>query len=360
MVWLLLLAGLACLILGAEILVRSGSALAARLGISSLVIGLTVVAFGTSSPELAVSAKAALSGQSDIALGNIVGSNIFNVLFILGISALISPLVVSKQLVKVDIPIMIGVSILLLLMAIDGKLSQLDGAVLFSGIISYTVFSLWLSKKENKGNALGNTDKEKAKSGRGSVGMNILLCLIGLVILVIGAKWFVEGAVTIARQWGISELVIALTIVAAGTSMPEVATSIIAALRKETDIAVGNVVGSSIFNILAILGIASLLAGPKGLSVSMGIMDFDLPVMIAVAFACLPIFFSGHIISRWEGVVFLMYYVAYVLYLILKSQEHDLLPIMSKTMWAFVIPITVLTLGVVYFQSRKKARTVLP
>ncbi len=354
-----LVAGLGALVWGAEMLVRGGARLAARLGVSSLVIGLTIVAYGTSSPELAVSAKAAILGQSDIALGNVVGSNIFNVLFILGVSALISPLVISKQLVKVDVPIMILVSVLLYIFSLDGKLGRLDGIILLLGIIIYSAFAVTLSKREARRLENNNLTKEsfpKDERSASSIVKNIVLCLIGLGVLVVGAKFFVSGAVAIARTLGVSDLVIALTIVAAGTSLPEVATSIMATLRGERDIAVGNVIGSNIFNILGIMGVSILLAGPAGITVSPGVLDFDLPVMLAVVLASLPIFFSGHRIERWEGFIFILYYIAYVSYLILKSEEHDMLPFMNGMMFAFVIPLTLLTLVVVYCQSHFKLR----
>lgn len=355
--WLFLLLGLGLLVAGAEMLVRGGSRLAARLGVSSLLIGLTIVAYGTSAPELAVSAKAALSGQPDIAIGNVVGSNIFNVLFILGVSALITPLVVSQQLVRVDVPIMIGVSVMLILMSLDGKLGLIDGAILLSCFFAYTFLVVKIAKKESKQvqqeyeKEFGSEKLSEKKSTSVLLGQ-IFLIVMGLVVLVIGARLFVESSISLARSFGISELVIALTIVAAGTSMPEVATSIMASIRGERDIAVGNVIGSNIFNIVAILGVSSLLAGQAGLQVSKAVFDFDLPIMLAVAVACLPIFFTGHKISRWEGAVFLLYYIFYVVYLILKASEHDQLPNFSSAMIFFVMPITVLTMFVVYFQSR--------
>jgi len=363
MTWFLLVVGLGVLALGAELLVKGGSSLAARLGLSSLVIGLTIVAFGTSAPELAVSAKAVIQGQTDIALGNVIGSNIFNVLFILGISALITPLAVSQQLVRIDVPVMIGVSILVLLLSLDGKLGQMDGAGMFFCFLFYTVMAIRMGKKESQNvqqeyekefgpKKLGSTKSAKALLGQ------ILLIAAGLGLLVIGARVFVDAAIGIARGLGLSELVIALTIVAAGTSMPEVATSIMASIRGEKDIAVGNVVGSNIFNLVGILGFSSLIAGAEGIPVSKDALGFDVPVMIAVAMACLPIFFTGHKISRWEGGVFLLYYVAYVAYLIFKSSEHDQLPVFSSTMLMFVMPITVLAMIVIYFQSRRKGREV--
>lgn len=354
--WILLIAGLTFLVVGAEVLVRGGVSFASRIGISSLVIGLTIVAFGTSSPELIVSAKGVLAGSPNIAIGNVVGSNIFNVLFILGISALICPLTVSQQLIRIDVPIMIGVSVLALILSSDGILGKADGILLLTGIVLYTWFVIHLGKKEKKKEVIQEYELEfglarKSKSWL----LDIFLIAGGLGVLILGARWFVDGAVGIARGLGISELVIALTIVAAGTSMPEVATSVMASIRKERDIAVGNVVGSNIYNILAILGVSSILA-KDGLPVSSGVMGFDMPIMIAVAIACLPIFFTGRGISRWEGGVFVFYYAAYTAYLISKSSGHDQLAMMSWIMMIFVIPLTVLTMTVIYFQTHFKVK----
>ena len=352
---LLFTTGLGALVLGAEILVRGASRLAAAAGISPLVIGLTVVAFGTSTPELAVSVRAALSGQADIALGNVVGSNIFNILFILGLSALITPLVVAQQVVRLDVPIMIGVSVLLLILGLDGRLTWPDGVLLVAGIVAYSVFVIREGRKETA-EVMAEYEKEYA---RGSVpGARLILvqvaCILaGLGLLVIGAHWLVDGAVALARVLGISELVIGLSIVAAGTSLPEVATSIIAAIRGERDIAVGNVVGSNIYNILLILGLSAIIA-PSGITVAPAAWAFDIPVMIAVALACLPIFVTGHLIARWEGLLFVGYYVAYVLYLILASLEHDALPLFSVTMMAYVLPLTAVTLLVLYVRAARR------
>lgn len=320
-------------------------------------IGLTIVAYGTSSPELAVSANAVLAGQTDIALGNVVGSNIFNVLFILGAASLICPLQVSAQLVRVDVPVMVGVSSALLVMSLDGKLGRIDGILLLAGMAAYTFLVIHLGRKASSLAKKDLESKTQETIGKASalktLVWNIFLCLAGLGVLIWGAGWFVEAAIQIARSFGISELVIALTIVAAGTSMPEVATSIMASIRKERDIAVGNVVGSNIFNILGILGVSIVLAGEKGLSVPAGLMHFDYVVMIAAAAACLPIFFSGHTIARWEGGVFFFYYVVYTLYLILKASEHDQLPVFNNVVLFFVLPLSVLTAGVIYYQSSR-------
>jgi cation:H+ antiporter len=353
------IAGLVLLVLGAESLVRGASKLASSLGVPPLIVGLTVVAYGTSTPEVAVSLQAALAGQADIALGNVVGSNIFNVLFILGLSAVIAPLIVSRQLVWMDVPIMIGVSVLLLLMALDGRVSRLEGGVLVLGIVGYTVFLIRQARQER------NAAREAA-DGAGGEGprpapasmvrtwvVNLACIAAGLGLLVLGARWFVESSIAIARLMGVSELVIALTIVAAGTSMPEVATSIIASIRGERDIAVGNVVGSSIYNLLAVLGLAALIA-PGGVAVAPAALDFDIPVMVAVAVACLPIFVTGHLIARWEGWLFFGYYVAYTAYLILASQQHDTLPAFSLVMGAFVVPLTGVTLLVLAARARRR------
>jgi cation:H+ antiporter len=344
----LFLAGLGLLVLGAEWLVKGASRLAAAAGISPLVIGLTVVAFGTSAPETAVSVKSALAGQVDIALGNVVGSNIFNVLFILGASAAITPLVVASQLIRLDVPVMIGVSGLMLLLAADGSIGRLDAALLFAGALVYTAFQVRQSRRETT----AVKDEYAHEYGpRGSAAaVNGGLVAAGLALLVLGSRWLVSGAVAFAQALGVSELVIGLTIVAAGTSLPEVATSILAALRGERDIAVGNVVGSNIFNVLAVLGLAGL-AAPAGLRASDALLRFDLPVMIAVAVACLPIFASGAQIARWEGVLFLSYYVAYSAYVVLAAQQHDALPAFSAVMEAFVLPLTALTLAVVAWRA---------
>jgi cation:H+ antiporter len=355
---LLFVIGLGFLILGAEALVRGASRLAAAIGISPLVIGLTVVAFGTSSPELAVSVKSALSAQPNIALGNVVGSNIFNVLFILGLSALIVPLVVSQQLVRLDVPLMIALSVIVLILSLDANLSRTDGIMLVAVLVIYVWFLIYQSRRENIA-----IQEEYAKEfgtekrARGNTVNNIGMVLGGLVLLVLGSRWLVDSAVSFAQYLEVSELVIGLTIIAAGTSLPEVVTSVIAAIRGERDIAVGNVVGSNIFNIMGVLGFTSIVA-PTGIEVSTAVIGFDMPVMIAVALACLPIFFTGGVISRQEGALLLGYYVAYTLYLILAASHHDTLPGFSAVMLYFVIPLTVVTLIIAALRemrSRKKS-----
>jgi len=283
-------AGLALLGFGAELLVRGASRLAAAFGISPIVIGLTVVAFGTSAPELAVSLKAAFAGQADLAMGNVIGSNILNVLLILGASAVIVPLVVHAQLIRLDVPLLIGVSVLVLLMGLDGRIGRLDGLLLFAGALAYTGFLVRQSRRENAA-VQAEYAAEYAAKRVASPLVNGLLVLAGLVLLVGGSRLLVTAALAFARAMGVSELIVGLTIVAAGTSLPEIATSILAAARGERDIAVGNVVGSNLFNILIVLGLTALVS-PDGVAVAPGALDFDLPVMVAVAVACLPIFFT--------------------------------------------------------------------
>ncbi len=343
-----LIVGLVLLVVGGELLVRGASALALIAKISPLVIGLTVVAFGTSAPELAVSIQAGMSGNSSIAVGNVVGSNIFNVLFILGVSALIAPLVVSVQLVRREVPLMIGVSLLVVLLALDGTLGLLDGLLLTVGIVSYTAWSVISSRRETAAakaeyaQEFGGLPAGPAMGLR-PIALNLGLLLAGLAVLIVGARLLVDSAVSMASALGVSDVIIGLTIVAAGTSLPEVVTSVIATIRKERDIAIGNVVGSNIFNILGILGISALVT-PGGLSVAPSMINFDLPVMIAVALACLPIFFTGMTIARWEGLLFLGYYVAYTTYLVLAATQHDALPAYSSVMFTFVLPLTAVTL----------------
>jgi cation:H+ antiporter len=322
-------------------------------GISPLVVGLTVVAFGTSAPELAVSLQAALRNQPDIAVGNVVGSNIFNVLFILGLAAAIRPLVVSRQLVQREVPIMVGVSFVSFALMLDGMMNRVDGLLLFGGLLVYTTVAIRLSRSETR--ASRSESEPEVQEGGSKLALRCAQILAGLVLLVLGAHWLVASAVEIARSMGVSELVISLTIVAAGTSLPEVAASIVATLRGEREIAVGNVVGSNIFNLLAILGITAL-AAPQGISVAAAALAFDLPVMLAVAVACLPIFFTGHKISRWEGFLFFVYYVAYAIFLTLGAQQHASLPAFSGVMMSFVIPLTAITLLVFFWRAVRAAR----
>ncbi len=356
---LLFAAGLAALIAGAELLVRGASKLALSFGISPLVVGLTIVAFGTSAPEMAVSVGAVLDGRTDLAVGNVVGSNIFNVLFILGVSALIVPLAVHVQLIRQELPIMIGAALLVALMGLDGRISGLESGVLLALLIVYTVFLIVQSRREGADAEADDYERELQPAAAGAWdshwAVQLLLIAAGLAALVLGADWLVTAAVTVAKQLGISDVVIGLTIVAAGTSLPEVAASIAAAIKGERDIAVGNVVGSNVFNLLGCIGLAGVAAGGvgSGLELPPALLRFDLWVMVAVMFACLPIFMSGREIARWEGGLFVGYYIAYVAYLILQAQQHALLASYSAVMLSFVLPLTLVTLVVVMIRPGK-------
>lgn len=362
---LLLVGGLASLIVGAQALVRGASAAGSALGIPSLVIGLTVVAFGTSAPEMAVSVASGLSGRADLAVGNVIGSNIFNTLFILGVAALVAPLVVSSQLVRWDVPICIGVSAGALLLAASGAVSRGEGALLLVLLVAYMAFLVVQSvraspdpasngARPNGAGFSGGAHRRDHRFSRAYRWAKTLgLVIGGLTLLVLGTQWFVDGATTAARRLGVGELTIGLTVVAGGTSLPELATSVLAAARGERDLAVGNVVGSNIFNLVAVLGVTAAVS-PRGVPVSSAALWLDFPVMIAVAVACLPIFFTGSRISRWEGALFLGYYGAYAAYLVLSATDHAALSAFSWTMAAFVIPITVVTLGVLGARSWRR------
>jgi cation:H+ antiporter len=351
----LFIIGLVLLIGGAESLVRGASSLAVSVGISPLVVGLTVVAFGTSSPELAVTVQSSFQGQADIALGNVVGSNIANILLIIGVGAVITPLIVSQQLVRLEVPLMIGISFLLYGLWLDGLISRWDGLLLSTLAIAYTFFTVQQSRKETKAIQAEYAQEFSAPQPGGAKHLIIQLSLIavGLVLLVIGSNWLVNGAVALAELFGLSELVIGLTIIAIGTSLPEVATVVVASLRGERDIAVGNAIGSNIFNILLVLGLCAVVA-PAGVNVTATALQFDMPVMIAVAIACLPIFFTNYQITRWEGGIFLIYYAVYLTYLVLDANGNQAADTVRNVMF-FIIPLTVLTIIILLVRALRRS-----
>lgn len=311
---LIAIVGLVILTLGADVLVDGATGLARRFGVSPIVVGLTIVAFGTSAPEMAVSVVGARTGLADVAVGNVVGSNIFNVLLILGLAAVVAPLVVHRRLIQVDVPLMIAASGLTWIFARDGVFSTLEGAALFLGILAYTGHALRQALREQGG---PEADDDASMTGL-AAGARIAG---GLALLVLGSRWFVDGSVSVAHGLGVDDRIIGLTLIAAGTSLPELATSVVAAWRGQRDIAVGNVVGSNIFNLLAVLGLSAMIA-PAGLPVSAGALTLDLPVMVAVAAVCLPFFFTGHKVSRLEGTIFLVSYLAYTAWLVLDVLDH--------------------------------------
>jgi cation:H+ antiporter len=303
--------GLAMLYFGAEWLVKGSIAISNKLGVSQLVIGLTVVAFGTSAPELAVSVSSAMQGLSDVALGNVVGSNIVNIGAILGISAIISPIIVSKSTIRKEVPIMIGISFLLLAIILDGKIDFIDGALLVIGIIVFIGYSYRSSKKD--------TDIEKIPVSqvlqKNVFSKSLIFIAIGLLLLTAGSFLTVDNAVIIGSSFGISELFMGLTVIAIGTSLPELITSIVAAKKGHADLSIGNIVGSNIFNIMAILGISSLISG---ITVSEQVL-IDVGIMLAFSLVLIPIMRSGFVISRKEGIFLIAGYIGYVVFLFYRQ-----------------------------------------
>lgn len=307
---LMLLAGFFCLILGAEGLVGGARSISLRLGLTPLFIGLTVVACGTSTPELVVSVQAALQGKGDISVANVVGSNIFNIACILGITALITPIRVYLTVIKADIPIMIVVSVVALWLVSQGEIARLAGFFLTLALGIYLSLTYYLAMKES-GAIAGSEIQQSGSEFSGSWPKDIFYIIGGVALMVLGSKLLVDSVSHIARFAGISEAIIGLTVVSAGTSMPELATSVIAALKRQPDVAVGNVVGSNIFNILGILGISSLLTPLSAPGVSL----VDLTVMVVVAVLLLPLAWTGKILTRWEGGFLLFGYGLYLWWL---------------------------------------------
>lgn len=306
--WLSIIGGFVILTLGAESLVRGASSIALKLGLSPLIIGLTIVAFGTSAPELAVSIKSAVAGNSGIALGNVIGSNIANIGLILGITALIRPIKIESQMVKRDIPIMIAASLLFWGLLLDDGLSFIDGAILTTLLVTYLSYSYFTADKQT------SAENEAEAAGQ-SQWLSIIFIIVGISMLVGGGILFVDGAVALAQSFGISEIIVGLTIVAIGTSMPELVTSIVAALKGQSDIAIGNVVGSNLFNILGILGVTALIHPIIGNDIS----ALDWQVMIGLAVMLLPFAYTGLRIGRREGAILVLGYLAYISYLVIQA-----------------------------------------
>jgi cation:H+ antiporter len=353
----LFLLGFVFLVVGADTLVKGASEFATSVGISPLVVGLTIMAFGTSAPELAVSVQSAYVGQPDLTVGNVIGSNILNILMVLGIAAVIAPLTVNTKLIKMDVPLMIAMSILLYLLSMDLMISYIDGIILFSILLVYTVYLIVQSRRDNS--IIAEAEMEELEelqkhSKETSIWVKVAYIVIGLVLLVLGADWLVKGAVVIAQYFGLSELIIGLTIIAIGTSLPELAATVAASLRGEKDLIIGGAVGSNLFNISMVLGISSIVA-PAGIQVSPIALNVDMIIMIAVAILCLPTFFSGKQLDRWEGFLFLGYYVAYTIYLLLSALDHPSLPLFNQIMLWGVVPATVVLLSFHIWHEHRQA-----
>jgi cation:H+ antiporter len=353
----LLIAGLVGLVAGAEALVRGAARLAARTGMSSVVIGLTVVAFGTSAPELAVSVGDALRGGPEagsIAIGNVVGSNIANILLVLGAaSAVGGALFVAQRIVRLDVPIMIGASVLLLVFVLNEKLGRIEGVVLLTLL---AVYLTWTVISATRGSAPGIvTEYEDALDpealAKASVLSDIGFLILGLVLLVFGSQALVNSASDIAADLGVSDLVIGLTVVAIGTSLPEVATSVLAAFRGQRDLAVGNAIGSNLFNLLAVLGVTAVVS-PNAIPVAASAVQVDIPVMVAVAVACLPIFANGYVLNRWEGIAFLVAYAGYLTWVVLDATENVSRDTYGDVVLFFVVPIITITIATLWYRGR--------
>jgi cation:H+ antiporter len=357
----LILIGLIGLVVGGELLVRGASGLAIAARISPLVIGITVVSFGTSAPELAVTVQASLADAPALAVGNVIGSNIANILLILGAAALVAPLRVKSRIIKVDLPLVLACSVALWLLSLDGRVGQLDGLVMVLTLGVYLVWTLMQGKADPADvqaefTQAGGAGAEGEGSGAGRLLRQALLVAAGLVLLVLAAQAMVAGAGDIARLFGVSELIIGLTVVAIGTSLPELVASVLASRRGEGDIAVGNAVGSNLFNILAVLGIGALIA-PGGIPVHPDVLTLDLPIMIATLLFCIPLFFTGCRITRLEGGVMVGYFVAYTAYLAMGATDADFTRSFEVAMIGFVMPITVLAIGFSVVQTIKRKRS---
>ncbi len=317
--------GLAALVLGAEVMVRGGAEVAARLGISPIVIGLTVVSIGTSLPELAVGVVAAQEGSGALAVGNIAGTNVVNLLLILGLSALILPLAMTTRTLRFELPVMAGAAVLMLVLSLDGELSRVDGIILVGCALAYTVAVVRMTRRESRVVAGEYTETytptEVATTELTTTRptwVHVLMMVAGIAVVVVGADWLVDGAVGMARGFGVSDALIGLTVVAIGTSAPELVTTVVSTVRGNRDIAVGNLLGSSIYNILLILGLTCVVAG-DGLLLPASLVRIDIPIMVAVALACVPIFVTGRRVSRGEGGAMVAIYLAYLTFLLVTQ-----------------------------------------
>lgn len=344
-IWFIL--GLVALIGGAEILVRAVTRLASVIGISKLIIGLTVVAFGTSAPELAISIQAGINGQTDLMLGNIIGSNISNTLLILGLVALFIPLKVNKWIIQSDLPIMIGITAVVYFFSLNGWITFWECLALSGMLVAYLIF---LARQGNPGS---DEILEKPERKPGSILLFLFLCVLGFILLITGAQWMISSALIFAEMLGVSELIIGLTVVAIGTSLPEIVVVLIAAIKKERDIAVGSIIGSNILNLLAVLGVSGLFI-EGSIPVQEVLIHFDLPLLIFVSILCIPIFYTGFRIARWEGGILLFFYGSYLYYLYLAAVQHPFLEHFSYWMSRWIVPVLVIAILIVTILDLKK------
>ncbi len=310
------LAGLAALVAGAEVMVRGATKIATRLGVSPIIVGLTIVAIGTSMPEMAIGVVSASEGSGALAVGNIAGANVINLLFVLGLSALILPLAIQIRTLRAELPVMAGVALLLWVLAADGGLSRINGVILVTGAIIYTGAVVWAARRETRDAAaeFDHTYPPAPTSGGRTV-LHVGMMLGGIAVIVLGAQWLVDAAVGLARGFNVSDALIGLTVVAIGTTAPELVTTVVSTLRGERDIAIGNLLGSSIYNILLILGVTCLVSA-DGLQLPPELVRVDIPIMVAATLICIPIFISGRRVSRVEGGAMVGAYVAFLAFLL--------------------------------------------
>ena len=353
-----LVGGVVALVVGAEWLVRGAASIASRLGIAPVVIGLTVVAFGTSAPEMAVSVAGALDGNGDVALGNVVGSNSANILLILGLSAVVGELSIQQRLLRFDIPLLSAVSVGTYLLMLNGSIGRVEGGLLVAGVLAYTG---WLLRTSRNAETVAVTSEyaEAVEAVEGPVTkapvfVQVGLVVVGLVLLIVGSQLLVSAARSIASALGVSDLVVGLTVVAVGTSLPELATSVLAAYRGQRDIAVGNVVGSNIFNLLAVLG-ASALVSPDGIRVDDEVIRLDFPVVLVATVVLIPICWNGFRIKRWEGAVLVASYGAYVAWLVFEASDAGA-PETYRTMLMIVVPLAVVAFSAAGMQGWRRHR----
>ncbi len=351
--------GLVILCFGADWLVRASVKIAGILSIPTVIIGLTVVSFGTSAPELAVSMISALGHQSDVAMGNVLGSNIFNIFVIIGLSAAIRPMQVHLNLIRIDTPILVALSLLLLSLCWGSQLSRIEGVVLVGLLVAYIFLQFYLVKREKKSKILDQELKELEADSqvKGDKTKAFLmysgLFIVGLGFLILGSRWFVNGSVDLARWLGWSELMIGLTLVAVGTSIPEIATSVAAALRGHHDIAIANAIGSNVFNILCVLGFTSMI---QPLAVSHEALLFDFPVMISAAIICWPIFLQGRKVERYEGALLLIFYLGYLSLVYLRAVGLIQLDSLVATAYFWLIPLSLILFASLWVQLWMKKR----
>ncbi|MFZ0564599.1 MAG: calcium/sodium antiporter [Chlamydiales bacterium] len=337
----LFIIGLIALFGGGRLLVTSTANVASQLKVSSLIISLTVISFGTSAPETFVSGLAAWRGNGEIVVGNVVGSNIFNILLVVGLGATLIPLQIKKMVIHWGIPWMLAVSLIFWGLSWRGSFYRYEGFLLLAGLFIYLYFAFRVGKKEPL--------PVKPTDSRNGIWLQIFWIIISIILLSWGSNRLIDSSIKLAKALHVSEFFISLLMIAIGTSLPELATTIMAISKKEYDIIVGNVVGSNIFNILGVMGI-SIAVAPSPLLVPSKAITFDIPVMVACAIAAWPIFITGHKISRWEGALFLFYYLLYVAYLIMRSENYAILPLFTTAFFFFILPLTLITLLITFFR----------